>query len=498
MTISAWADPESISAKPPHIVFLFSDAHAIQAISAYGSKINKTPNIDRIANEGAIFLRNYCANSICAPSRACVLTGKHSHMNGQRTNFDTFDGAQQTFPKLLQKKGYTTAIFGKWHLKTNPTGFDEWMIYPGQGVYYNPDYITPDGKKKIHGYAVEVTTNLALDYLKRNKDGKPFLLMCQFKAPHRNWMPGPKYLHMYDDVTIPEPETLFDDYKGREKPASRHRMGIDNDMTFYYDLKVPQKHGRYDGLMKSFMHRMTPDQLAAWKKAYDPKNKIFMESHLEGKDLVRWKYQRYVKDYLRCVAAVDDNVGRILDYLHESGLDKNTIVVYSSDQGFYLGEHGWFDKRWMYEESFRMPLLMRWPGKIKPGTKIDKLTQNIDFAPTLLEAAGANVPKDIQGKSLLPLLSGKDVDWRKSLYYHYYEEGGGHGVTRQYGVRTANYKLIHYYAYNKWELFDMKKDPHEMKNLYKNPEYMKIRKDLEAELARLERLYEVQEKDDKP
>jgi arylsulfatase A-like enzyme len=419
-------------------------------------------------------------------------------MNGQRTNFDTFDAAQQTFPKLLQKAGYTTAIIGKWHLKTNPTGFDEWMIYPGQGYYYSPEYITPTGKKKIKGYSVEVTTNLALDFLKRNKDGKPFLLMCQFKAPHRNWMPGPKYLHMYDDVTIPEPETLFDDYKGREKPASRHRMGIDNDMTFFYDLKVPQIHGRYDGMMKAYMHRLTPKQLAAWKEAYDPKNKAFMDAHLEGKDLVRWKYQRYVKDYLRCVAAVDDNIGRILDYLHETGLDKNTIVVYSSDQGFYLGEHGWFDKRWMYEESFRMPLLMRWPGKIKPGTKIDKLTQNIDFAPTLLEAAGVNIPKDIQGESLLPLVTGKKVEWRKSLYYHYYEEGGGHGVTRQYGVRTDNYKLIRYYAYNKWELFDMKKDPHELKSVYNNPEYMEIKKRLKDELARLEALYKIKEEDDKP
>ncbi|OVE75896.1 sulfatase [bacterium E08(2017)] len=483
--------PACVSAdEKPNIVFVFSDDHACHAISSYGSIINKTPNIDRIAQEGAIFRNNFCGNSICAPSRATILTGKHSHLNGQLTNRDKFDGSQLTFPKLLQKAGYTTGIFGKWHLKSDPTGFDEWMVYPGQGDYYSPEYLTPEGRKRIDGYSVEVTTDLVLDFIKKQKNGKPFMVMCQYKAPHRNWMPGPKYLNMYDDVTIPEPETLFDDYRGRATPASEHKLGIDEHMTLYYDLKVDGQAGRYQDVMDKKLERLLPEQRQAWDKAYGPKNKKFVKSNLSGKELVRWKHQRYVKDYLRCVAAVDDNLGRILDYLKESGLDNNTIVIYSSDQGFYLGEHGWYDKRWMYEESFRMPLVIRWPGKIKPGTKIEKLTQNIDFAPSLLDAAGLKVPEDMQGKSLLPLFNEDETKWRDSLYYHYYEHRA-HGVAEHYGVRTASHKLIHFPRSNEWELFDLDSDPQEIKSIYGDPQHKELQKTLKAELYRLRDTYNV-------
>ncbi|MDP4776953.1 MAG: sulfatase [Opitutales bacterium] len=474
------------AADRPNILFLFSDDHAPQSISAYGSKINQTPNIDRLADEGIIFRNSFCANSICAPSRANILTGKHSHLNGQRDNRDTFDGSQVTFPQILQAAGYHTAIFGKWHLRSDPTGFDEWMVYPGQGHYYNPDYRTPEGTKRITGYSVDVTAGLALDFLKRRPTDQPFMLMCQFKAPHRQWLPGPKYHHLYADEEIPEPETLFDDYQGRTSSAAKHEMGIDEHMVMTFDLMVPSE-GTFD------WKRMNAAQKELWKSTYDARNKATQPENLTGKELVRWKYQRYIKDYLRCVAAVDENIGHILDYLSESGLDKNTIVIYSSDQGFYLGEHGWFDKRWMYEESLRMPLIMRWPGTIQPGSEVTELVQNIDYAPTLIEIANAAVPGEIQGKSLLPFLKNEPADdWRDSIYYHYYEHGF-HGVPRHEGVRNARYKLIHFYHTNEWELFDLEKDPSEMKSQFDNPEYAEVRKNLEIELQRLRQNYDVTE-----
>ena len=472
------------AAKKPNIVFLFSDDHAVQAISAYGSKLNKTPNIDSLAEDGAIFTRNYCANSLCAPSRACILTGLHSHKNGLRDNGDRFDGNQQTFPKILQKNGYTTAIFGKWHLKTDPTGFDKWMVYPGQGSYYNPDYRTPEGKKRIEGYSVELTTDFALDFIKEQKySGKPFLLMCQFKAPHREWNPGPDYLNKYRNVTFPEPDTLFDDYSGRAAPASKQEMEIDRHMNMPRDLKVPVE-------KSTDWKRMNDIQRANFAKSYRHSNEKFLQANLKGKDLVRWKYQRFLQDYLACIAAVDDNIGRILAYLKDNDLEDNTIVVYSSDQGFYLGEHGWFDKRWMYEESFRMPLFVRWPGVVKPGTVIDKLTQNIDFAPTFLDMLGLQPDKKMQGESFYPLLKGEPVQWRKSLYYHYYEFPAIHMVAKQEGVTTERYKLINYYETEEWELFDLVKDPQEMNSVYDNSEYASIQKELKTELARLRKLYD--------
>lgn len=473
----------------PNIIFMMSDDHAYQAIGAYGSVLNQTPNIDRIASEGALFKHNYCANSISSPSRACVLTGKHSHLNGVLT-WESIDTAQVTFPKILHSNGYTTGIFGKWHLGSTPAGFDEWMVYPGQGDYYNPDYLTSKGKIRIEGYSEEITTDMALDFLKRHGDAKnPFLLVCNFKAPHRTWMPGPKYLTKYANDTFPEPPTLFDDYSDRATPASEHKMGIDKDMTLGYDLKVPvgdtfwEKVGGYE--------RMTPAQKEAWNKAYGPEIYAFLANRPKGKELVRWKFQHYMRDYLRCVAAVDDNVGRILDYLKEHNLEENTIVVYCADQGFYLGEHGWFDKRWMYEESFRMPLLMRWPARIKKGLQIGELTQNIDFAPTLLDAVGIRPPVAMQGKSFLPLLEGKKVKWRDALYYHYYDHIGEHGVARHEGVRTDRYKLIHYYTTNEWELFDLEKDSKELHSQYSNPEYMDVRRRLVKRLEQLKVEYRV-------
>ena len=471
----------------PNIVFIFADDHAVQAISAYNFrvlKLNQTPNIDRLATEGAIFQHNFCANSICSPSRASVLTGKHGHLNGV-TSWQKFDGSQFTFPKALQQAGYHTGIFGKWHLTSDPTGFDEWAVHPGQGTYYRPEFLTPTGKRVIPGYATDRTTDLSLDFLKRARDAdQPFLLMCQYKAPHRTWQPAPDTVAAFAKTVFPEPPTLFDDYTGRAGPAAKHIMGIGKHMRMDYDLKFPLEKSSEWG-------RMTPDQKDLFTAAYQEENDAFAAAKLTGRELTKWKYQRYLHDYLSCVESIDRNVGRVLAYLKEAGLEKNTIVVYSSDQGFFLGEHGWFDKRWMYEESFRMPLLVRWPGVVKPGTEIDQLAQNIDFAPTFLEAAGLPVPAEIQGLSLMPLLKGQPVKWRDALYYHYYDGPGEHGVAKHYGVRTDRYKLIRFYAEadNTWELFDLEKDPLEMKSVYDHPAYATIRADLTAKLDALKQQY---------
>lgn len=488
----------STPAKKPNILFIFTDDHAVQSISAYGSKINKTPNIDRLADGGMILDRCFCCNSICAPSRAAILTGKHSHENGIMYNGVAFDGSQPTLPKYLKQAGYQTAMIGKWHLKSDPTGFDHWQILPGQGSYYNPDFLDADGRKRYTGYVTDITTDLAIDWLDNQRDdSKPFLLMCQHKAPHRTWAPGPDHLTMYDDVEIPEPETLFDDYANRNKALKDNEMMIAKHMIYDYDLKITGSKEK-DALGRNFgngeVPRMTPEQRKKWDAAYKPKNEKFLKANLTGKDLVRWKYQRYIKDYLRCIASVDDNIGRILDYLDQTGLADNTIVVYSSDQGFYLGEHGWYDKRWMYEESFRMPFIIKWPGVAKAGKRTKALAQNIDFAPTFLDAAGVAKPNDMQGVSLRPLLAGKTPsDWRKSLYYHYYEKGE-HNVPPHEGVRTGRYKLIRFYDSGEWELFDLKKDPQEMKSVYHESKYAETVKTLKAELKRLKAQYNVPER----
>ena len=465
--------------KRPNIVFIFSDDHAYQAISAYGSKINQTPNIDRLAAEGMIFNKCYVTNSICGPSRAVIQTGKHSHLNGFFRNGLTFNGDQQTFPKLLQKAGYQTAIIGKWHLKSVPQGYDYSEVLIGQGPYYNPPMRKNGEATKHVGYTSDIITDLTLKWLKEGRAiDRPFMLMMQQKAPHRNWMPGPKYISKYDDVTIPEPANLFDDYATRGTAAKTQDMSIKKTMN-PGDLKLTKPRG------------LTEEQLKIWDAAYAEKNAKFKEANLQGKELIQWKYQRYIKDYIRCIDSVDESVGRVLDYLKESGLDQNTIVIYSSDQGFYLGEHGWFDKRFMYEESFRTPLLVRWPGVVKPGAVNDKdIVSNLDFAQTFLDIAGAPQPSDMQGLSLKPVFEGNTPEnWRKSFYYHYYEFPAVHSVRKHNGVSTGRYKLINFYNENEQEFYDLKNDPHEMNNLINNPEYAKLIEEHRKELAKLKEQY---------
>ena len=466
----------------PNILFIMTDDHARHAISAYGSRINKTPNIDRIANEGMRFDNCFVTNSICAPCRAVVLSGKHSHLNGQLTNGMRFDGSQQLVSKLLQKAGYATAMIGKWHLNSDPTGFDFWEILVGQGPYYNPPMIRNGQRVKHTGYTTDIVTDILLDWLENKRDkAKPFFAFYQHKAPHRNWQPSPKHLHLYDDVTIPEPDTLWDDYSGRSSAAKQQTMTIAQHLT-PFDLKLKAPGG------------LTPEQRKAWDPAYDPKNEAFRKANPQGKDLVRWKYQRYIKDYLRCIASVDDNIGRVLRYLEDAGIAKNTVVFYTSDQGFYLGDHGWFDKRWMYRESLINAFLARWPGVTKPGSVDTHMCQNLDYAPTFLDIAGAPIPEDMQGVSLKPLLEGKKPkDWRKSIYYHYYEFPGAHSVRRHYGVRTDRYKLIYFYNLDEWELFDLEKDPKELHSVYAEPAYADTVKTMKAELQRLRTLYKVPE-----
>lgn len=485
---------QNIAQKRPNIIFIMSDDHAYQAISTYGGilkNIAPTPNIDRIAREGIRFDRCLVTNSISGPCRAVILTGKYSHLNGflANENQKPFNGSQQTFPKLLQKSGYLTAMIGKWHLMSDPTGFDHWEILPGQGSYYNPDFINKDGTHREKGYVTEIITEKCLNWLDEAKSsGKPFMLMMHHKAPHREWQPGPNELTLYKDVKFPEPATLFDDYSNRGTAEKTQDMTISVTMRIQEDLKLYQDKSR---MKNTGLTRMDSTQMAEWNRVYDPIIDQFYRSNLTGEELVRFKYQRYLQDYLACIAAVDKSVGKILDYLHESGLDKNTVVIYTSDQGFYLGEHGWFDKRWMFEESYRTPLVIRWPGMISPGRVNNDMVSNIDLPETFLEIAGVNVPEDMQGRSILPILKGKTPpDWRKEHYYHYYEYPGSHMVKRHYGISTDRYKLIHfYYDIDEWELFDLKNDPMEMKNVYNDPKYKAVRKKLYVRLQKLMKKY---------
>ncbi|WP_435019738.1 sulfatase family protein [Tundrisphaera sp. TA3] len=465
--------------RPPNIVFIFSDDHAYQAVSAYNDprKLVETPNIDRIGREGMRFDRCVVPNSICGPSRATVLTGKYSHLNGFLDNSASsrFDGSQTTFPKLLKKAGYQTAVIGKWHLVSDPTGFDTWKILPGQGAYYNPPMI--DGGQRVvrPGYVTDVITDLSLEWLKGRDKSKPFLLMCQHKAPHRAWDPPTRLLGHDKDRVYPEPPTLFDDYAGRGLAERDQDMTIARTMV-PLDLKLTAP------------ARLNPEQRQAWDAYYEPRNEAYRKAKPEGDDLVRWRYQRYMHDYLACVKAVDEGVGRVLDYLDAEGLAENTIVVYTSDQGFYLGEHGWFDKRWIFEESLRSPLLVRWPGVAKPGSVEPRLVSNLDFAETFLDAAGLPVPAEMQGRSLVPVLKGQPpADWRTSFYYQYYEYPQPHHVRPHHGVVTDRYKLVRYEApdLDSWELFDLKEDPQELKDVYGDPARAGVVADLKRELARL-------------
>lgn len=487
-----------------NILYIMSDDHSFQTISAYDSRFIETPNIDRIAKEGVRFTNSFVANSISGPSRACMLTGKHSHKNGFVDNTAHFDGSQQTYPKLLQQAGYQTAVIGKWHLSSDPTGFDYWNILPGQGDYYNPVFIEMGARQRQEGYATTITTDIALEWLDKERDkNKPFCLLLHHKAPHRTWMPDTCDLGSFDHIEFPVPETFFDTYEGRPAAAAQ-KMSIMKDMSLVYDLKMadgnkeiePESElsasGRdlYTRFGENLPGRMNQEQKAAWDRYYDPIIEDFKRKGLTGDSLAVWKYQRYMKDYLSVIKSVDRNIGRVIDYLEESGLLENTLVVYTSDQGFFMGEHGWFDKRFMYQESYRTPLVMRFPQGIKGD--IPQLVQNIDYAPTFLELAGESIPEDIQGESLLPLLKGRNPDnWRKSLYYHYYEHPSEHHVKRHYGVSTDRYRLIHfYYDIDAWELYDIETDPAELNNLYNNPNYKEIQEELHRELIRLQKQYE--------
>jgi arylsulfatase A-like enzyme len=486
--------PEGVPERP-NILFLFSDDHAPHAIGAYGSRysgLDPTPHIDALAAGGMLFENSYCSNSICGPSRAVILTGKHSHKNGFTANGDRFDGDQLTFPKLMQKGGYQTALIGKWHLGSDPQGFDYWDILPGQGKYYNPTFIDKNGERVVQGYCTDLVTDLAIDWLDQQRDpAKPFMLMCQQKAPHRNWMPPLRHLNLYDDVKLPEPATLFDRFEDNAPPARHQEMELDRHMSLVYDLFLdpyegwdPNQGSDRSGFAN--LKSMTPEQRAAWDAAFAPENAAFMANKPTGKELVRWKYQRYMKNYLRTIRGLDDNIGRMQSYLAESGLEENTIVIYSSDQGFYLGDHGWYDKRWMYEESLAMPLIVRWPGVTQAGSVDQHLVQNLDYAQTFLELAGLQADPEMQGRSLAGLLRGAEPeDWRSSIYYHYYAYPSVHQVARHYGIRTERYKLIWFYQFDEWELYDLKLDPDELNNIYELPGSAALKAQLKLQLEEL-------------
>ncbi len=521
----------------PNIVYIMCDDHAFQCISAYGSPISKlapTPNIDRIAQRGMRFDRAFVENSLSTPSRACLMTGLYSNQNGQRQLGEGIDTTRTFFTEQLQQAGYQTAVVGKWHMGCDPKGFDYYHIYNDQGQYYNPQYrgTDTDGKYIVEeGYSTDLTTDHALSFIEHRDTNKPFCLLLHHKAPHRNWLANTKYFGMYDNVTFPMPETFYDDYETRGSAVRTQKMSVTKDMRWEQDFKVPEmldtanadSWDSYLSLMNE-VNRMNPEQRIAWGKYYFPRNRRLLEARLTGKELDEWKYQNYIRDYMSVIKSVDESVGRVLDYLDSHGLTDNTIIVYTSDQGFYMGEHGWFDKRFMYEESLRTPLLIAYPGHIQPGTVCNKLVQNIDYAPTFLDLAGISKPKELPGRSLTPLFKAGDKvkGWRNSIYYHYYDYPTYHMVRKHDGVRTDRYKLIHFYgaggldavkenkyqrqpgtrehgcmtyltslgyfepkdsAVNYNELYDLQADPHELNNLYGKPGYEKITKQLQKQLT---------------
>ena len=484
---------------PPNIIIIMADDHATQALSCYGSRYVNTPHLDEIAREGMIFNRAFVTNSICAPSRAVILTGKHSHLNSVPDNHARFDSSQLTFPKILQKNGYRTALVGKWHLKSHPTGFDHWDVLPGQGDYYNPRFIRNGKDTVYHGYVTDIITDLSLDWMSSYDEEEPFLLMVHHKAPHRNWMPGPDHLDDFEDVRFPQPAGFYDDYSGREH-LHQQKLTVTQHMDMVYDLKIPcdtcpeEAVNRWArGEYRRQLRIMDTSQAGRWNRGYQQEIAQFEKSGFTGKDLDDWKYQRYLQDYLRCILSIDDNVGRILEFLDRQGMADNTLLLYTSDQGFFLGEHGLFDKRYMYEESFRTPLLIRHPQSMEQGLVCNELVQNLDIAPTILEAAGAEIPGDMQGQSMLPLFADPaPAGWRKAVYYQFFESGWG--VPQHYGIRTKRYKLIHFLSEpENWELYDLEKDPYELDNRYGDPSKQSLVSDLKTELATLQKLYQVPE-----
>ena len=531
----------------PNIVYIMCDDHAYQCISAYGSALSKlapTPNIDRLAERGMRFDRAFVENSLSTPSRACLMTGQYSHQNGQRQLGEGIDTSRTFFTELLQEAGYQTAVVGKWHMGCDPKGFDYYHVYNDQGQYWNPQYRGTDTNNEFvveQGYSTDLTTDHALDFIEHCDPSKPFCLLLHHKAPHRNWQANLKYLGMYDDVEFPMPENFYDDYATRGSAARTQKMSVTRDMRWEQDFKVPEmldlnnpdSKDSYNALMGE-INRMTPEQRSAWGRYYFPRNRRLLEAQLKGKDLDKWKYQVYIRDYMSVIASVDESVGRVLDYLDKNGLTDNTMIVYTSDQGFYMGEHGWFDKRFMYEESLRTPLIVSYPGHTKPGSVCNRLVQNIDYAPTFLALAGVQQPKDMPGRSLVPVLANGDnvKNWRQSIYYHYYDYPTYHMVRKHDGVRTERYKLIHFYgkggldavSENKYqnvpgtreygtmkglesigyfepkdevvdycELYDLQADPHEQNNIFGKPGTETITKQLQRELDKYRKTLAVDE-----
>lgn len=496
---SAWGR-QAKAAERPNIVYIMTDDHTAQMLSAYDSRYVRTPNLDRIAQDGVRFTRSFVANSLSGPSRACLLTGKHSHKNGFTDNeHSVFDASQATFPKYLQAAGYETAVIGKWHLGSLPTGFTYWEVVPGQGDYYQPRFIRMNGETIVRkGYITNIITDLSIDWMENRRDkDKPFALLIHHKAQHRNWMPDTCYLDAYEDVDFPLPDNFFDTYEGRRAAASAEmRITDPRHMDEIYDLKMlrEDKHTPLKATYKAIYGRMDSLQRVRWDQTYGPITEAFYNSSMTEEELAQWKFNRYMRDYAKVLKSLDDNVGRVLDYLEEQGLLDNTLVVYTSDQGFYMGEHGWFDKRFIYEESLNTPLMMLLPEGYGRRGVIDEMVQNIDYAPTFLDLAGLPVPEDMQGVSLLPLLRGEQpADWRDDIYYHYYEYPAEHAVKRHYGIRDERYKLIHFYRdIDVWELYDLQEDPGEMHNIFGQP-------GTEAVTQRMmERLKKAQERYDDP
>lgn len=498
---------EKKEVKQPNIIFIMTDDHTTQAMSCYGGSLIQTPNMDRIANEGIRFDNCYAVNALSGPSRACVLTGKFSHVNGFTDNAATFNGNQQTFPKLLQQAGYQTAVIGKWHLISEPQGFDHWSILTGQeeqGDYYSPEFNENGKRITEEGYVTDIITDKAIRFLDNRDKSKPFCMMFHQKAPHRNWMPAPRHLGIFNNTVFPEPATLFDDYKGRGRAAAEQDMSLAKTFTEDWDLKLMTR----EELLKdttnrlSKVYRRMPEEVQLkWDSVYAPRIAEYRKGNLKGKALVSWKYQQYMRDYLATVLSVDESIGALMNHLEAIGELDNTIIVYTSDQGFFLGEHGWFDKRFMYEECQRMPLVIRYPKAIKAGSVSSAICMNVDFAPTFLDFAGIKIPEDIQGASLKPILEneGKTPEnWRKAAYYHYYEYPAEHMVKRHYGIRTQDFKLIHFYNdIDEWEMYDMKKDPQELNNVYQNPEYREEREALMTLLKETQELYKDTDPDEK-
>lgn len=518
VTLAGCSPSGSKQERRPNIIVIMTDDHTTQAISCYGSALTQTPNLDRIAKEGMRFDNCYVSNAVSGPSRACILTGKLSHINGFTDNSQTFDGDQPTFPKLLHEAGYQTAMIGKWHLNSDPQGFDWWSVLIGQGEYYSPDFKENGKVIRERGYVTDIITEKAINFIEHRDPSKPFAMLYYHKAPHRNWMPAPRHMGIYNDTTFPEPATLFEDYANRGAAARETMMEIANHMWPDWDLKVAT-HEELEGMidetraadankadvaganrsgdglkkLRAAYNRMSDEEKALWDRAYADRIHEYRTSNLQGRELVSWKYQQYLRDYLATCKSVDENVGRLLDYLAQIGELDNTIVVYTSDQGFFLGEHGWFDKRFMYEECQRTPLLVRYPKAVKAGSVSKALCMNIDFAPTFLDMAGIAVPTDMQGRSLRPILEHEGEqpkEWRKGVYYHYYEYPSWHMVKRHYGVRNERYKLIHFYNdADYWELFDLQEDPHELVNRYDDPAYANVRNEMMQLLTDLQTEY---------